>query len=281
MPKLPERARLWIKDYLTDSLTAASGTSFAVAGTASYFGFGGVPIMALLATGVVGAAGSIYSNRRHHRPTFLQLDTDNMNLNTRVTECEAQIDKRVANLVDVVKVLLRDLAIDLDIYKADTRLSVYKHSGDQLYLVGRVSHNESYAAVGRPFYPDTEGFIGEVWQRPDVRSYVNFPTEREDWLDTQVESFGFSREVAENLKMQTIAMTATKLRRDPHSEAFGVLCIECDKKRSTVRATTIDAVLKSPFFQTLTSVLDISLADLTHREVKRGFLDRDVPSPAT
>lgn len=160
MPKLPERARLWVKDYLTDSLTAASGTSFAVAGTASYFGLGGVPIIALLATGAVGAIGSIVSNRKLHRPTFLQLDTDNKTLKSKVAACETQIDSRVANLVDVVKVLLRDLAIDMDIYKADTRLSVYKHSGDQFYLVGRVSHNESYAAVGRPSYPDTQGFIG-------------------------------------------------------------------------------------------------------------------------
>lgn len=276
MPKLPERARLWVKDYLTDSLTAASGTSFAVAGTASYFGLGGAPIIALLATGAVGAVGSIYSNRRHHRPTFLQLDTDNETLKSKVAECEAQIDSRVANLVDVVKVLLRDLAIDLDIYKADTRLSVYKHSGDQFYLVGRVSLNESYAAVGRLSYPDTQGFIGEVWHRPDERNYVAFPKDRDDWLDTQVKSFEFTNEEAGKLKMQTAAMMATKLRRDPHGDAFGVLCIECDRRQSTVKAATIDAVRKSPYFHTLTSVLSISLADLTHEEVKRGFLDRDV-----
>lgn len=112
-----------------------------------------------------------------------------------------------------------------------------------------------------------------MWHRPDERSYVAFPKDRDDWLDTQVKSFEFTKDEAGRLKMQTTAMMATKLRRDTHGDAFGVLCIECDRRQSTVKAASIDAVRKSPYFQTLTSVLSISLADLTHEEVKRGFLD--------
>lgn len=276
MPKLPDWVRLRVDEYLPDVLTGLSAGSFCGASIGPSYQWSGKAVIALVVIGILCAAGSIVYNRRRHRPTLHTLTSENQTLKSKVTACETQIDSRVANLVDVVKVLLRDLAIDLDIYKADTRLSVYKHSGDQFYLVGRVSHNESYAAVGRPSYPDTQGFIGEVWHRPDERNYVTFPKDRDDWLDTQVESFEFTNEEAGKLKMQTAAMMATKLRRDTHGDAFGVLCIECDRRQSTVKAATIDAIRKSPYFQTLTSVLSISLAGLTHEEVKRGFLDRVV-----
>lgn len=280
MPKLPARASLWIKDYLTDSLTAVSATSFSFAGIAPYFGWNGRVIVVLLAVGVAGAGSSIISNRKLRRPTFLELDGENKGLKSRVAECEQQIDSRVANLVDVVNVLLRDLANDIGIYKGDTRLSVYRHSGDKFYLVGRVSPNEDYAAVGRTWYPDTQGFIGQVWRAADDKTNVTFPGDRQDWIDTQVESYGFTDAEAAGLKMHTVVMTATKLRRDLHGEAFGVLCIECDRKRTTVKAGTINEVQQSQHFRTLTSILDISLAGLTQEEVKRGFLDRVSPPPA-
>lgn len=273
MPKLPEWVRLRVDEYLPDVLTGLSAGAFCVASIGPSYQWSGKLVIALVGIGILCAAGSIIYNRRRHRPTLHALTSENKTLKSKVTACEEQINSRVGNLVDVVKVLLRDLASDLDIYKGDTRLSVYKHSGNQFYMVGRVSPNETYAVVGRPSYPDTEGFIGEVWQQADDKTYVKFPTARENWLDTQVKSYGFQREVAEKLKMQTTAMMATKLRRDTHGDAFGVLCIECDKTRSTVRATTIDAVRQSRHFHTLNAVLDISLADLTHEEVKRGFLD--------
>jgi hypothetical protein len=56
--------------------------------------------------------------------------------------------------------------------------------------------------------------------------------------------------------------------------AFGVLCIESDKPRTTVKAGTLREVQLSPHFETLTSILEISLTGLTHDEVKRGFLER-------
>ena len=105
------------------------------------------------------------------------------------------------NLVDVVNVLLRDLANDIGIYKGDTRLSVYRHSGDKFYLVGRVSPNEDYAAVGPTWYPDTQGFIGQVWRAADDKTNVTFPGDRQDWIDTQVESYGFTDAEAAGLKI--------------------------------------------------------------------------------
>jgi hypothetical protein len=272
---LPARAQLWVKDYLPDSLTGLSAASYSVAGTASYFGWSKRLVVVLLLLGAVFAVGSIVSNRKLRRPTFLGLDSANTKLRCKLDTLQGQIDTRVTNLVDVVQVLLRDLATNLDIYKGDTRLSVYRHSGDQFYLVGRVSPNESYAAVGRRSYPDTQGFIGDVWRNPDDKTYVAFPRDRTAWIETQVESFGFTRDEAEKLKMQTVAMMATKLLRDAHGEAFGVLCIECIKARATVKLATLNAVHESPHFHTLNSVLDISVAGLTHDEVKRCFLGED------
>lgn len=251
-----------------------SAISLSLAGIAPYFHWTGTVIVVLLGLGVIFAIGSIVLNHTVHRPSFLAMDRENKRLVVKLSESEQQNDNRVGNLVDVVNVLLRDVATDVDIYKGDTRLSVYRHSGDKFYLVGRVSPNEGYAVVGRTSYPDTQGFIGQVWRAADDKTTVTFPVERENWLDTQVESYGFERSEADALKMHTVVMTATKLRRDRHGEAFGVLCIECDKKRATIKAETINQVKKSQRFESLTSILDISLTGLTHEEVRRGFLDK-------
>jgi hypothetical protein len=281
MPKLPARVRLWVDEYAPDTLTAASAGSFCCASIGPSYHWRGVIVIALVVVGVICAGGSIVYNRRRHRPTLLKLDSENTKLKSQVAQCKQQIDDRAANLVDVVNVLLRDLANEIGIYKGDTRLSVYRHSEDKFYLVGRVSPNEVYAAVGRIAYPDTQGFIGQVWRAADDKTTVSFPADRQDWIDTQVESFGFERTEAQALKMQTVVMTATKLRRDLHGDAFGVLCIECDKKRTTINAGTIKEVKESRQLRMLTSVLDISLTGLTHEEVKRAFLEKpNVPTDA-
>lgn len=274
MPKLPPWILLRVDEYFPDALTAISAGFFCFASIAPSYQRSTTFVGVLVLGGIVCAGGSIVYNRRRHRPTLLQLSEENAGLKTEVSKCKQQIDSRAANLVDVVNVLLRDLANDVGIYKGDTRLSVYRHSDAAFYLVGRVSPNEVYAAVGRISYPDTQGFIGQVWRAADDKTTVNFPPDRQDWLDTQVESFGFTRDDAASLKMHTVVMTATKLRRDEHNEAFGVLCIESDKKRSTIKAGTINEVRESLHFKTLTSILDISLTGLTHEEVKRGFLER-------
>lgn len=278
VPRIPERVRktvrLCVDEYLADALTAASAVTFCVASIGPSYKWDGKVVLALVVFGLLLAGSAIFHNRRHHRPTLLKLDTDNEKLRREVTRCNQQIDNRTTNLINVVNVLLRDLANDIEIYKGDTRLSVYRHSDDKFYLVGRVSPNEDYAAVGRTSYPDTQGFIGKVWRAADDKTNVTFPADRQDWIDTQVESYGFSRSEADALKLHTVVMTATKLRRDVHGEAFGVLCIECDRKRGTVKAETINQVRNSPHFQTLTSILDISLTGLSHDEVKRGFLDK-------
>jgi hypothetical protein len=278
LPRIPERVRLWFREYLADSLTAISAVVFCCAGIGPSYKWSGKIVFALIAVGVLCAVGSIVYNRRRHRPTLLTLDSDNKRLKGEVAQCKEQINTRATNLIDVVNVLLRDLANHLNIYRGDTRLSVYRHSGDKFYLVGRVSPNEDYAAVGRTSYPDTQGFIGQVWRAADDKTNVSFPADRQDWIDTQVESFGFSESEAEALKMHTVMMTAIKLRRDVHGEAFGVLCIECDRRRGTVTADTINQVKNSPHFQTLTSILDISLSGLSHDEVKRSFLDKGLNS---
>ncbi|QEN15932.1 hypothetical protein ACRDU6_27460 [Mycolicibacterium sp. ELW1] len=274
MPKLPERFRLRVDEYLPDALTAVSAGVFSVASIGPAYDWSGKVIVALVIAGVLCAGGAIIYNRRRHRPTLLKLTSENKSLKGEVAQCKQQIDDRATNLVNVVNILLRDLANDIGIYKGDTRLSVYRHSEGEFYLVGRVSPNETYAAVGRISYPDTQGFIGQVWRAADDKTTVSFPAGRQDWIDTQVKSFGFSQAEADALIMHTVVMTATKLRRDLHGDAFGVLCIECDRKRSTIQAGTINAVKESLHFQTLTSILDISLTGLTHEEVKRGFLER-------
>ncbi|WP_208600898.1 hypothetical protein [Mycobacterium malmoense] len=278
IPLTPENVRkrvsLFFDEYLADALTAGSAVAFCIASIGPSYKWNGKVVFALVVVGLLLAGSAIFYNRRHHRPTLLKLNTENEELKGEVAQCNQQIDNRTTNLINVVNVLLRDLANDVDIYKGDTRLSVYRHSGDKFYLVGRVSPNEDYAAVGRTSYPDTQGFIGQVWRAADDKTSVSFPADRQDWIDTQVESFGFSRPEAEALKLHTVMMTATKLRRDVHGEAFGVLCIECDRKRGTVKAATINEIRNSPHFQTLTSILDISLTGLSHEEVKRGFLDK-------
>jgi hypothetical protein len=270
--RIPERVRLWFVEYLGDSLTAVGTAVFCVASIGPSYKWRGAVVIALVTVGVLCVVGAIVYNRRGHRPTLLKLDSENRRLTDEIEQYEQQINRRAENLINVVNVLLRELAYHVGIYRGDTRLSVYRHSDDRFYLVGRVSPNEVYVGVGRTSYPDTQGFIGQVWgAADDKKTNVTFPADRQDWIDTQVESYGYSRSEAEALTMRTLVMTATKLTRDMHGVAFGVLCIECDRKRGTVKAATISAVRGSPHFKTLTSILDISLIGLSHDEIKRGF----------
>lgn len=273
MREIAKRVWLFFQEYLGDALIFVSTASLCFAGIGPSY-WSRTVVFVLVGVGVASAGGSILYSRRGHRPTLTKLDTENARLKREVAQCWQQIDDRTANLIDVVNVLLRDLANAVGIYKGDTRLSVYRHSGDKFYLVGRASPNVDYAAVGRTSYPDTQGFIGQVWRAADDKTNVTLPADRQDWIDTQVTSYGFTREEAEALKMQTAMMTATKLRRDLHGEAFGVLCIESVKPRTTVKAGTLKDVQQSQHFKTLTSILDISLTGLTHEEVKRGFLEK-------
>ncbi|OPX12971.1 hypothetical protein B1790_01965 [Mycobacterium sp. AT1] len=164
------------------------------------------------------------------------------------------------------------MAKSLDIYRTDTRLSVYRHGNGCFYLVGRVSPNEEYAKVGRESYPDTQGFIGRLWQGANTPTTVRLPEGRDEWIETQVDTYGFAADEARQLRMQTRAMTGAKLQHDAHSEAFGVLCIESDRKQTTVRATTIEQVKARPEFQSLTAILHISVASVTEAEARQGLL---------
>lgn len=258
-------------EYLSDILTASSAALLAFAGVAASWSWKHRTVESLWWAGVILAVASIVYSRAWHRPTLNRLNKDNEELSEQVKHLTARVTDHTVSLIDVVNILLRELAMSVDIYKRDTRLSVYRHKDDSFYLVGRVSPNREYGNVGRVSYPDTQGFIGKLWRGEDVPPTLRFPDAREDWIATLVEGYGFTEEEASALRMKTLAMTGVKLQQDDHGPAFGVLCIECDRKRTTVTGGTIGSVTQAPEFKTLTAVLHFAVIGMTDTEARRGL----------
>jgi hypothetical protein len=266
-----QRCCLWLREYGSDLLTALSVGVLWMAGIGASWLWNRTVVLFILFLGLALAVGSIVYERTKHRPTLAQLTIEKAQLTQQVEDLSDRVVAHTVRLIDVVNILLRDLATSSGIYVSDTRLSVYRHKENSFYLVGRVSPNVEYARVGRESYPDTQGFIGRIWRGAGTSTFVTMPANRDDWESTQVESYGFSAADAHDLRMQTRAMTGVKLQLHNHGEAFGVLCIECDRQRSTLRAATIESVVQAPEFRSLTSILHFSVMGMTEEEARRGL----------
>ncbi|OBG61159.1 hypothetical protein A5680_05730 [Mycobacterium sp. E2989] len=262
---------MWLRECTSDVLTALSAGVLGMAGIGASWLWVRPIVLTLLLVGLAIAVASIAYERTRHRPTLTQLTIQNTHLIRQVEDLSNRVTAHTVRLIDIVNILLRELATSVNIYSNDTRLSVYRHRDNSLYLVGRVSPNVDYARVGRDSYPDTQGFIGRLWRGVGTPTVVTMPASRADWEETQVRSYGFTDVDARGLRMQTRAMTGIKLQLHDHGEAFGVLCIECDRPRSTVRAGTINSVVEATEFKTLTSILHFAVMGMTEAEAREGL----------
>jgi hypothetical protein len=267
-----ERLELWVVEYAAPILTAVSASILAVAGVGASYGWGQLVAWPLVFVGVVAAFLSIYHDGKRRKPKLAELVDKNKQLDQNVTGLKDRLANRSVDVVTLVNLLLRDLAIAVNIYTHNTRLSVYRHKEKSFYLVSRVSPHPDYGNVGRESYPDTQGFIGQVWRGKNESVIVYFPEDRDEWNRMQAREYKFTLKEASRLTMQTRAMTAIKLQRGPHDPAFGVLCIECDLIEQTVVLGTADEVVQTPQFETLTLALDFAITNLLEDEARQGLL---------
>lgn len=267
-----ERFTLWVREYLSDALTVLATLVLAVASIGASYQWGLWIVGSLLLTGVVCAASGILYDRKKHRPTLAALSGENARLTTEVGDLKSRIQSGNLDLLKVVEVVLRDLSDSTGLNKPDTRLSAYRHDQDQFILVGRVSERPEYASVGRRSYPDTQGFISQVWRGTTDKPKITLPSDPEDWKETQIKTYGLSPEEVAGLRMRTLAMCGSRLQRDRHDVAYGVLCIESDRPQATLTATTKAKVEETPQFRLLIDILSLSVTTINSDEARQGLL---------
>ena len=268
-----KRFSLWVREYLSDTLTVLGTLVLAVTGIGASYQWGWVLVGILLLVGAVCTASGIVYDRKKHRPTLAALSREKERLTTEVADLKSRVQSGNFDLLKVVEVVLRDLSDSTGLNKPDTRLSVYRHDNDQFILVGRVSEKPEYASVGRRSYPDTQGFISQVWRGTVDKPKITLPSDPEAWKETQIETYGLSPEEVDGLRMRTLAMCGSRLQRDRHDVAYGVLCIESDRPQATLTASTKAQVEGTPQFRLLTDILSLAVTSINRDEAHMGLLN--------
>ena len=133
------------------------------------------------------------------------------------------------------------------------RLTLYiNHPSDAIFIpVMRFSTDPMMEKTGRKYYPDSEGMIGAGWKKG--WSFIrDLPEEREAWINKQIEAFGYERETASEIKMQSRSFGWIRLSEE--ETHVGILVFESEAPRG-IGATIGEKVLESQSYSYLCKVL--------------------------
>uniref|UniRef100_B8HMZ2 GAF domain-containing protein n=1 Tax=Cyanothece sp. (strain PCC 7425 / ATCC 29141) TaxID=395961 RepID=B8HMZ2_CYAP4 len=128
------------------------------------------------------------------------------------------------------KIINNELHILSQIFNFGTseRISLFKHDGNALVMVGRYSSNPLFNKKGKGILPVDEGVVGKAWS--DGYAFVNdLPesTQANDFDYIKVCCLGWkmNRDTARNLFMKSRTIAAFAIR-DNRSQPIGVLVLE-------------------------------------------------------
>lgn len=288
-PPLKEQIKAYLDKYVVPVGTSAGAVLLAAAGWTPSLEWPWYATGLFLLAGAGLTGWAVLFDLRHHKPKMLRLTQANWALeqaaknhsqalsdkdashSREIAALRGELDHRSVDLVRVVNVLLRALSAEGNMTRNDTRISVYRHDDSSFYLVGRVSANVQLERVGRDHYPDTQGYISQVWFGQTTKTKVTLPSNRTEWNATQVAEYGLSEAEAASLRMQSLAMFGCKLQRDEHEVPYGVLCIE-STHTSVIPVSTVKSLQTTQPFRLLTDILEISMKDLSGSDARRGLM---------
>ncbi|MDT0182475.1 hypothetical protein Q9S36_20060 [Microbacterium sp. ARD31] len=174
-------------------------------------------------------------------------------LSGRAETAEADLDEHAAGLESVLRAMLVGLLHELNIYRDDTRASIYARDGESFVRLARVSKNPVLKAGGRPSYPADQGVIGLAW-REGKASLTNLPEDRADWEAKMVE-YGLSAEDAQGLRMHCKSIVALRVDGPgPEFDSLAIVVYESEAKRG-VHGTTIDHTRELDGWKILTAAI--------------------------
>lgn len=296
-PPLREQIKAYLDEYVVPVGTSTGAVLLAAAGWTPSLDWPWYVTGLFLLAGAGLTGWAVSTDLRHHKPKMLQLTQANWALeqaakghaqalsdkdaahSAEIAALRDELDHRSVDLVRVVNVLLRALSTEAQISRNDTRISVYRHDDSSFYLVGRVSANVQLERVGRDHYPDTQGYISQVWFGQTTKTKITLPSNRTEWNATQVAEYGLSQEEAASLRMQSLLMFGCKLQRDEHEVPYGVLCIE-STHTTVITASIVKSLQTTQSFRLLTDILAISVKGLSGSDARRGLMTGRGLAPA-
>lgn len=226
------------------------------------------PALVLWVGLLFNVGGSIWGARRGHTLSNLQGSVQSLKekLDESEDEKRSAIDQAQQETFSMTQGFLEMLDAQLAILAnqvlklGDTeRVSVYKYSESQFWLLCRYSKNPEFAKRGRQAYPDDQGCIGEAWHYGE--SYVDDlpePSSSHEYEERFRVQWHIPVEVTRNFRMK--------------SRSYAALAIE---DRSFRRVAVI------VFESTRTNVLKLeglkSVLDNTEGPRFAGFIDKVKP----
>jgi len=109
-----------------------------------------------------------------------------------------------------------------------TRISVYKHEGNQFTLYHRYSEDPVLKKPGRPFYPETDGCIGKAY-REGKCEVSNLPCPQTDLANyklAQQAQFNINSGTVDNFKMKSRCYAAYPIYELNKRDKIGIIVFE-------------------------------------------------------
>lgn len=164
-------------------------------------------------------------------------------LDQQLAQSEARALARTQTLHNILDSALRMLMDDLAaIDFSQARMSVYSHIGNEFFMLARVSHSLALEKPGRRHYPDSEGIIGETWDK-GYASVTSLPTDRAEWNSYCADAYRMDAATVCSLSMQSLSFAGKRLENPSASDnPVGVLILESLGLRG-VNGGTIDKLM--------------------------------------
>lgn len=143
----------------------------------------------------------------------------------REAEARSRAADRTEGLKDILRLILHEIATQMQLDLSHTRLSVYTHGDSSFSMVKRHSTNPILQAPSRNIYPDSEGLIGAVWTRGQCTLVTKLPKDRDRWDEKCSSRWGMPLGTAQSLSMQSRSMLGRRIDAPGH-EPVGVIILE-------------------------------------------------------
>lgn len=160
-------------------------------------------------------------------------------------------------LSDSIRQIGQNLSKELGLWSPDVRMTVYVHNDiDKTFIpLARVSSNPEFAQKHRDSYPDTQGFLAEVWRKGKFSLYGK----QEQTIHRMSLEQGYSED--EYAELQLIPRSLFGLHLLQGLDPIGLIFWESPEPyRITADNSKLDKVETLETLQDLTSVLCASTA---------------------
>lgn len=148
---------------------------------------------------------------------------------------------RAASLKEIMRGVMMALLEDLGIDPLTGRATIYRHTDGKFIPLARVSDSVQLTKLGKVNYSDKKGVIGRAWDKQKAVA-VDLPADRDAWIATVVKDWGFTREEASAIGMQSRSLVGKRIDVSGTTPGpIGVLVIESLAPRG-VNSRTLDRI---------------------------------------